>query len=516
MQYKQNAEITKCEWRTEVYTETGADYSLPDYNGDVRKILFTEAKVRPSGSFENGENIDFSGIIVYNLVYSDSENRINSVSFTSDYDQTVKCAEGSEPISVDTSVAGFSVRLLGPRKLSAKATLNSKILLARKESQSVDGSAFDGAVAPEAETLFVNVMSASCSERSEREYAEELARFDGVGADSVEVIYSNAECVIDSAGAEEGGVSIRGSIKINALIKCDSEEVKMLEKTLKVDEVIDFASAQSAERINARADVSSVRCSLNADESGTSLVVNVIAEYSAESYGNDGATLTTDVYRCDGETENEYVDYKYLELLTLVSEKDEHSSKAARESIEMENIKEVICLGAQPKISSVERTDDGVLITGEIQYSGIAVGVDEKENVCYLPFKNSLTFDKNVNINCQNAQKMLFYPVISCFAPCAVIDENEIYVKCLLQTKLFACEEKCEKILLSSELVSGSGEAIGDSKIVVYYPEKGETLFEIAKKFHTTVEKISTDNSISRSVSSDGEISLAEKKLLIY
>ena len=154
MQYKQNAEITKCEWRTEIYTETGADYSLPDYNGDVRKILFTEAKVRPSGSFENGENIDFSGIIVYNLVYSDSENRINSVSFTSDYDQSVKCAEGSEPICVDTVVSGFSVRLLGPRKLSAKATLNSKVLLARKESQSVDGSAFDGPMAPEAENVY--------------------------------------------------------------------------------------------------------------------------------------------------------------------------------------------------------------------------------------------------------------------------------------------------------------------------------------------------------------------------
>ena len=515
MQYKQNAEITKCEWRTEIYTETGADYSLPDYNGDVRKILFTEAKVRPSGSFENGENIDFSGIIVYNLVYSDSENRINSVSFTSDYDQSVKCAEGSEPICVDTVVSGFSVRLLGPRKLSAKATLNSKVLLARKESQSVEGSAFDGPTAPEAENVFVNVMSASRSERSEREYAEELARFDGVGADSIEVIYSDAECIVESASAEEGGASIRGSIKINALVKCDNKEIKMLEKTLKIDEVIDFDLASDAERLNARAGVSSVRCTLNADESGTSVVANVIAEYSAESYGNGSATLTTDVYRCDGETENEYSDYKYLELLTLVSEKDEHSSKTARDSIEMENIREVICLGAQPKISSIEKNEDGVSVSGEILYSGIVVGVDEKENLCYLPFKNTLPFEKNVNINCQNVGKMQLYPMVSCFAPCAVIDENEVYVKCLVQTKLFVCEEKCEKILVSSSLVS-CGEEGGDSKIIVYYPEKQETLFEIAKKFRTTVEKISADNSISRSVSASGENSLSERKLLIY
>ena len=70
MEYKNNGDFRVCQWRTDIYTETGADYSLPDYNGDVRKILFTEASVRPSGSFENGDNIGFSGIIVYNLIYS--------------------------------------------------------------------------------------------------------------------------------------------------------------------------------------------------------------------------------------------------------------------------------------------------------------------------------------------------------------------------------------------------------------------------------------------------------------
>ncbi len=516
MQYKQNGEISKCEWRSEVYTETGSDYSLPDYNGDVRKILYTEAKVRPSGSFENGENVDFSGIIVYNFVYSDSENRINSVSFTSDYDQSVKCAEGSEPITVDTSVSNFSVRLLGPRKLTAKATLSSRILLARKEGQNVEGSAFDGAQAPEADNVFVNAMSASCSERSEREYAEELIRLDGVGADSVEIIYSGAECIIDSITAEDGGATIRGSIRINALVKSDDGAIRRAEKTMKIDENIPFDFPSGAERFSAKADLSSVRCSVNADESGSSVVANVIAEYSVEAYGNESATLTTDVYRCDGETENEYTDYKYLELLTLVSEKDEHSSKTAREGIEIENLREIICLGAQAKISSCERCDEGICLTGEIQYSGIACGVDEKENPCYLPFKASLPFEKNVNTNCQNNKKMQIYPSVMCYDPNATIDETDIYVKCLMQIKLFVCEEKCEKILASSELVASGESDDRGAKIVVYYPEKGEKLFEIAKKFHTTVEKISTDNSISRSVSFDGENTLSERKLLIY
>ena len=86
MEYKGSKDFLRCERRGEIYTDTSADHSLPDYNGDVRRILYTNAQVHPSGSFENGDSVDFSGIVVYDIVYADSENRINTASFSSDYD----------------------------------------------------------------------------------------------------------------------------------------------------------------------------------------------------------------------------------------------------------------------------------------------------------------------------------------------------------------------------------------------------------------------------------------------
>ena len=35
----------------QIFTDTAAEYVLPDYNGDIRKILYTSADVRPSGKF---------------------------------------------------------------------------------------------------------------------------------------------------------------------------------------------------------------------------------------------------------------------------------------------------------------------------------------------------------------------------------------------------------------------------------------------------------------------------------
>ena len=43
-----------------------------------------------------------------------------------------------------------------------------------------------------------------------------------------------------------------------------------------------------------------------------------------------------------------------------------------------------------------------------------------------------------------------------------------------------------------------------------------ELIFNIAKKFRTTVEKLTLDNSASLAVSADGEKSKKSKKLVIY
>ncbi len=516
MQYKQSGEFSKCEWKTDAYTETGADYTLPDYNGDVRKILYTEAKIRPSGSFENGENIDFSGIIVYNLIYSDSENRINSVSFTSDYDHSIKCGEGCEAVSFEPCLANFSLRLLGPRKISAKAALSSKILLSRKTEQKIEGTAFEAGSAPEVNNLSVSLMSAAASECSEREYAEELLRLDGEGADSVEVIHSGGECLIESVSADSEGAILRGTARIVALVKTSQGNIQRVEKTVKIDENIPFEGACEAMKLAGRAQVSSVRCSVNGDEGGCSVVGSLIAELTLEAFGNSNSSLVADAYSCEGECENEYTDFKYLELLNLVTERGELSMQTSREAVEIEGALEVICLGADVKISSCESEGELCRISGDINYSGIAIGADDKGNTCYHPFKVSLPFENNVNKGLQNDEKILLYPFVSCYNASAEADESSIYLKTMVQTKLFVCRENTRKILAGSELCASASLDNRDSKIVVYYPEAGESLFEIAKRFRTTVEKLTADNAISHTASSDGTEHLLEKKLLIY
>ena len=194
MEIKKETSYTRNIKCSDVYTESSVDYSLPDYLGDVRKILFSEATLRPSGRFAGGDEVEFSGVVVYNLIYLDSDGNLSSTEFTSDYDYSVKCSGDSYKDSVsDTRVSAFAIRLVGPRKISARASLVGSVRLSEESSISVSGNAVSSDLAPETSVKTVGVRSSLMSSVVEREYAEQVASLEGAIADEVSLVYSYAE-----------------------------------------------------------------------------------------------------------------------------------------------------------------------------------------------------------------------------------------------------------------------------------------------------------------------------------
>ncbi len=518
MEYKETTDFIRSNRGTEVYTECSADYSLPDYNGDVRKILFTDAVVHPAGSFEDGDSVDFSGIVSYSMIYADSENRINSVVFNSDYDFSIKSdAEKREGSFADISVASYSIRLLGPRKISAKATLSASVTTSERVNMSPDGSAFSSGELPEVKCETIDILVTGRCESIEREYADELVRFDGAISDEINIIYSDAECVVDSAVLEESGVAIRGNVRAYALIENGDSPVCLYEKNIRIDETVPYENVKSDKRMIPFVTLNSVRSTVSADENGCSVVANVIIGLFAENVGNDQLTVVTDAYRKDIDTKESFEDFRYSELITNVTERDEFSGSVSRENIEPSDICDIVCLNATSKIENIDFDGESVTVCGEIKYNGIATSRDDEGKTSCHPFKTSIEFKKNVNIGCKNESEIKVLPYINCYNSSASVDENNVYLSCKAEIRLSVSESKCIKVLSSSDIIEDKEFENIDSKITVYYPEQGEGLFDIAKKFHTTVERLMENNSAAvRAMSSDTAGNTGTQKLIIY
>jgi len=518
MDIKTNVEFLKSENTREAHAETQTEYTLPDYNPDVRKILFTSAEVQPSGKYVSDGEIEFSGIIVYNLVYSDVENNIFSTSFSSDYDYTVKCnADTFKDCVTDTRVSNYAIRLVGPRKVSVKASVSAVVRMCERGEVLTSGSAFNLEESPEVLTCSAKVRASFSSAISEREYAESLGKLEGAIADEVAVIYTGAEVICSEVSAEEGSALVLGSLKLSAVIKNGDAPAYLVERTLPIEESVSFDEISADMVLVPELSVSSLKANVNADDSGCDVVMSAIVEMSVVGEKNQEIELISDAYMRGCEVENSYEDFSYTELCWAGAEKRTHNAELARSELDSQTLREVVFITATPKLESVTTTAEGVALAGEVKYTGVALEVCEDGGAAYVPIKFSSEFEENVNINCQNNGNLRFDVKVTATSASSSLDAEKLYASSELCFNILALSDKSKQRVCASEAKGDSLSESSGARVVVYYPDSDDTLFSVAKRYRTTVQKLARDNSIDVHTSGGADAPIgAVKRLLIY
>ncbi len=502
----------------DVYCESSSEYVLPDYNSDVRKILFSEARARPAGKFVGSDEVEFTGLVVYNVIYSDSDGKIGGTSFSSDYDFTVKISsENIENVICDTRIANSAIRLVGPRKLSAKCSLVSGIHFTERVKYLPEGSAFDTDGGAEVLKRSLDIRSKHSSESREREYAEELCRLDGAIEDEVKVIYCKAEIIPETVTAEGGEACIRGELVMRAIIENGDQPAYLAEKSVKIEQTLPIEEADGEMVLKPDIIITSEKASVRADEDGCDVIMDVIAEISVVGDFNQTVEVISDAFSTEYTVENDYCDLDYSELIGNVTSDERYSAKIARSDATEGVIREILFVNAEPRVDTVEPGGNSVLLKGEIKYSGIASEVNDDGTVSYSSLKISTPFEQTVNISCQNATKPRFEIKCSSDKAEASVDANMIYLSANIKASVLLSRGKSERVLTHCSANTEERFEKRGSVVTVYYPDSDETLFSVAKKFHIGLSKLCENNSTALGVSIDDINSVPViKKLLIY
>ncbi len=520
MEFSNEMEFTKSIKCQDAHAESSTEYILPDYLGDVRKILFTSASARPAGNFLGNDRVECSGILVYDMIYLDAEDNISSVQFTSDYDYDVRYpAENCRDAIVDTEVSAYSIRLAGPRKISARASVTGSVRLTVDEKLEISGDCIGVREDVELATLRMSIERGELSSVTERECAEAIARLDSAIAEEVSVIYSDARATADSVEYTDGAVTVKGKLRMSAVIKNGENDVFPAEKLMNFEESVPFEKGEEDMKFTPEITLTSLKASVNPCEDGCEVVLSSIMELSVLGEKNDKKEIITDGYLKSCASSNQYEELCWSELIDTVNAKGNHSASIPRSDITAGKLREILFLTAEPRVESVIKDIDGVKILGDVKYSGVASELDEEGSIGYTMVKFSSPFATNVNINCQNPDKLTFEAKVTAHGASASIDADNLYAACVLESSVIFCEEKKARILSSMSAVENEPYESCSSKITVYFPTADDTLFSVARRFHTSALKVAADNSLGEAVmSQDGyQGNLAGvKKLIIY
>ena len=62
--------------------ESVGEYSLPDYNGDVKRVLAVNPRLSPDGKFVGDDTLEVSGGVTYDVVYIDKDDEVTHAEFS--------------------------------------------------------------------------------------------------------------------------------------------------------------------------------------------------------------------------------------------------------------------------------------------------------------------------------------------------------------------------------------------------------------------------------------------------
>ena len=398
-------------------------------------------------------------------------------------------------------LSGVAIRLMGPRRISAKANIEGEVYISERAEEYIDGDLGESGL--EMKRKSVDVAAFRTVRCEERELAEELAMLEGAIQDEVEVIVSDAEARDMTLSGAEGSYTFKCVLHLEALVKMQDLPPRLYTKDIPVSEEMSLECGLYDYEMTPFVDILSENVSLNPSDEGVSVVFSVIMQGGASMIGSERIELLDDAYSTSHGVRLDESEYGYTSHLAtaVINEKYQHGFKNT--DVGAENVRNVLYECARVKLREASRGEGGVVLAGSIYASGIACEIDENGDMTYSPIKIEAPFEINVNYNLQIPANCSIMPSVCAKSVRIYIDGENVIVEgdlvgyCSLYTQL---REPCiTAVHPTDEIYAPVGNIVS-----AYFPDPGESLYDVAKRFHVSPSKLAADNELAESVISSG------------
>lgn len=123
--------LTAVSCLTSLTHESAEDFTLPDYMPAIRRVISVTASPLPESRFLTGAAMEFGGTIAYSVLYLGEGDEIYCAPLTSEYSASVALGDSvisdASAVGIDTSSENVTCRVIAPRKLTLKCRMKTKI-----------------------------------------------------------------------------------------------------------------------------------------------------------------------------------------------------------------------------------------------------------------------------------------------------------------------------------------------------------------------------------------------------
>lgn len=476
-----------------VCTEQSIDLelNLPDYCSDIKRILKCSVSPNVVTLSRSGERASAEGEIVVRLVYVNNEEKTDCFEHKIELSKSAELKDVTQDAVVvcNADTEYVNCRAASQRRCSVNGNISVTFKAYSRESKHVISQIeSSGAQTLREKTDCVNTVACGekCFDLSETASIEQ--KMQPIG----KIIRSDSLARLDTVKAVSGKLLIKGDLHTQVLYCGDSAdgEVQCLNHSMPISQIIEIPDITEDTECSVRLYVRSLSLQPRADSSGSNRLLEIAAKVCAFVEGYDIKTieLIDDCYSTRCKMKAEFGQVSFLKKLHTFD-----SRETFRKTVELsgQNAKTVLdarCVKTVPDVTS-----DGKKLELHLNLLVGLLFIDEENKIQYTEKTVEYTGRTAAASECK---KIVCTPYVSVEEIEGVArTDSKIDLRVVFSSNfnVFSSEEKriCTGVSEDEEQQKEENAAL-----IVCYCKKGEKLWNIAKRYSTTLEAVREENDL--------------------
>lgn len=510
--------------RTE-FCDLSDDYTLPDYMPAIGRVISCTATAALPALYLGGGNIELAGSMRYRLCYeSIDDSSLWCAELPSEYDHLIPTDRipnipsdlGDVSGLVYANPENIAARITAPRRLTVKSRIRLCMKLSgnKKFETAFRGDTSDTdsiRILEKSSPYGINICGSSspiiCRDKVS---LSELGLSD---KKSYRIISSRGSVMITRLEAENSTIDCRGEINTCMILTAEDDN----ECPRRITRRIPFSAEIPLNNNPKNTTPEGIRAygvcplvSASVDEDGISLEATALV--CAESVISSELTYIKDIYSQKAECEVSMATPELSIPIACFNGNATISAQYPLDSLGINNNSKLFDFYASVLPATEWSVIDGrkLVINGKIK---IAVIVDNGTELTPTEFESDFKYIAEIP-DIKEFDSLKTNIIADIYDIKCRIDGDKVTADCELCVAVLIENEKKIQAVSEVNLSSLPDVQKSEPRIIVCYPTKGETLWDVAKRYHVDAYDIAENNSLNITVLDDAE-SLAKSKFLI-
>lgn len=475
------------------------DFNVPDSKPDIEKIIKTQGEVKFEEQKVNGNKLHVRGALVFQTLYISEEKArpIHSVNGQIPFDETIHMETdcNQDEVTVRVEMEDLSSGLINSRKLSVRALIH--VVASADEIHDEEG-----AVAAEEDGIQVifktiDVTGIAVSKKDAYRFRDEIVLPSGKGSIS-ELLYNEVDLKNTDIRLLADKFTVKGEIGVFFLYSSESEETpfEYYETELPFSASIDCNGCTEEMIQNILVALGNTNLEVKPDADGEERLVSVEAVFdmTIRIYEEEQLELVKDLY---SPAKNLTPVFKNVVYENLMLKNTNKAKVTGRVKINAEDprVLQICHARGTAKLDEVTRNETGLTAEGVIEAGIFYISADDGRPLQAL--KAMIPFTQQIEVHDMDDNSVFeVWPEVEQVSV-MMLDTEEVEVKAVLALNATIFEQQHEQFMVDVNEEPLDYEMLQKMPGLIGYVVKAEdSLWDIAKRYYTTVAAIKELNEL--------------------